>query len=65
MLLGVVMADHALAPVVYESAHPVPRPGLLHVTDASVMPAVPSGNTHAPTVVIGERSADFLLPEPT
>lgn len=35
-------------------------PGL-RVADASVMPVVPSGNTHAPTVMIGERCADFLL----
>ncbi|MGH1554440.1 GMC oxidoreductase [Streptomyces sp. L7] len=35
-------------------------PGL-RVADASVMPAVPSGNTHAPTVMIGERCAEFLL----
>jgi choline dehydrogenase-like flavoprotein len=25
------------------------------------MPVVPSGNTHAPTVMIRERCADFLL----
>jgi choline dehydrogenase len=35
-------------------------PGL-RVADASVMPAVPSGNTHAPTVMIGERCAEFLI----
>lgn len=33
----------------------------LRVADASVMPAVPSGNTHAPAVMIGERCADFVL----
>ena len=37
-------------------------PGL-RVADASVMPAVVSGNTHAPSVMIGERCADFLLNE--
>ncbi|MFE7900798.1 GMC family oxidoreductase [Streptomyces sp. NPDC057424] len=37
-------------------------PGL-RVADASVMPAVPSGNTHAPAVMIGERCADFVLGE--
>ncbi|WP_406471542.1 hypothetical protein [Streptomyces sp. NBC_01615] len=31
------------------------------VADTSVTPAVPSGNAHAPTVMIGERCADFLL----
>ncbi|MET9969384.1 GMC oxidoreductase [Streptomyces sp. NPDC006356] len=35
-------------------------PGL-RVADSSVMPAVISGNTHAPTVMIGERCADFVL----
>jgi choline dehydrogenase len=33
----------------------------LRVADASIMPAVPSGNTHAPCVMVGERAADFIL----
>ena len=33
----------------------------LRVADASVMPAVTSGNTNAATLMIGERCADFLL----
>jgi len=33
----------------------------LSIADASVMPAVSTGNTMAPTVVIGERMADVLL----
>lgn len=37
----------------------------LRVADASVMPTVPSGNTHGPAVMIGERAADFILnPDP-
>jgi choline dehydrogenase len=32
----------------------------LRIADASVMPTVTAGNTHAPTTMIGERAADFL-----
>jgi choline dehydrogenase len=33
----------------------------LTVADASVMPTITSNNTHAPTMMIGERAADFVL----
>jgi choline dehydrogenase-like flavoprotein len=33
----------------------------LRVADASVMPLVTSGNTHAPAVMIGERAAELVI----
>lgn len=32
----------------------------LRVADASVFPTMPSGNTNAPSILVGEKAADFL-----
>lgn len=33
----------------------------LRVADASIFPAIPTGNTNAPAIMVGERAADLIL----
>ncbi|MGI9539150.1 MAG: GMC oxidoreductase, partial [Miltoncostaeaceae bacterium] len=33
----------------------------LRVADASVIPSIPSGNIHAPVMMIAERASDLIL----
>ena len=33
----------------------------LRVADASIFPTIPTGNTNAPAIMVGERAADFIL----
>jgi choline dehydrogenase len=33
----------------------------LRVADCSIIPKMPTANTNAPAIMIGERAADFIL----
>ena len=36
----------------------------LRVVDSSVFPTIPNGNLNAPTIMVAERTADFILGNP-
>ena len=56
-----LMGSHAMA--VVDDALRVHGLDGLRVIDASVMPAVTSTNTNAPTIMIAEKGADMILDE--
>jgi choline dehydrogenase len=33
----------------------------LRVADASIFPTIPTGNTNAPSIMVGERASDLIL----
>ena len=55
------MGSDPAAGAVVDAAGGVHGIGGLMVADASVMPDIPSANTHLPTIMIAERMASLLM----
>ena len=58
------MGSDPAAGAVVDAAGRVHGTGGLTVADASIMPDIPSANTHIPTVMIAERIAALLATRP-
>lgn len=57
------MGNHTDPGAVVDSSGKVIGLSGLYIADASVMPLVPSGGTHLPTIMVAEKLADTSFPE--
>ncbi|XP_059607623.1 glucose dehydrogenase [FAD, quinone]-like [Phlebotomus argentipes] len=58
--VGKNLQDHPYPDAVVDHTLRVKGVKGLRVIDASIMPRIPRGNTNAPTIMIGEKGADFI-----